>query len=180
MRRISTLILLPLLLALAAGCGPIRSTVGIIQAEQVIAEARELGAEEVSPYPMAVAEALVEKAIEEQGYADYSSSWQLAAEARDLVQATIDALPRVDVSEPPIRVDEYEGVDDPTATEPSRRVDDEDEEIEAILEEADEARREAEAEEAEKELEGEEEEEEEEEVTPAPSPWGQPPPEESP
>ncbi len=166
----SRLIPLLLLLALATGCGPIRSTVGIIQAEQVLKEAHQLGAGEHAPYPMAVAEALVAKALEEQGYADYSTSWQLATEARDLVRATIEALPRADVSEPPIRVDEYEGIEDPTATDPGRRVTDEDQEVEAILEEADEARKEAEAEEAEKEFEGEEDEPEE-EPTPAPNPW---------
>jgi outer membrane biosynthesis protein TonB len=97
MNRPLPLLILPLLLLLAAGCGPIRSTVGIIQAEQVLKEARELGAAEVAPYPMAVAEELVRKAVEEQGYADYSTSWQLATEARDLVQATLAALPRADV-----------------------------------------------------------------------------------
>lgn len=178
MSRHSTLILLPLLLALATGCGPIRSTVGIIQAEQVLKEARELGVEQTAPYPMAVAQELVAKAIEEQGYADYSTSWQLATEARDLVQAALDALPRADgVPEPPIRVDEYDGLDEPADTDPGRRVMDEDEEVEAILEEADEARKDREAEEAEREFEGEDEdeveepEEPEEEPTPSDNPW---------
>lgn len=91
MTRHSHLVLL--LLPLAAGCGPIRSTVGIVQAEQVLREARELGAEESAPYAIAVAEGLLAKSIEEQGHAEYSTSWALAIEAGDLLRATIAQLP---------------------------------------------------------------------------------------
>lgn len=179
MNRQVTLSLLPLLLALATGCGPIRSTVGIIQAEQVLREARELGAAEVAPYPMTVAEELVRKAVEEQGYADYSTSWQLATEARDLVRATLEALPRTDVQpeqEPESESDEYEGIEDPTATEPGRRHADEGEEADPLLKAAEEARQEQEQEEAEREFEepepeAEPEPDEPEETTPAPNPW---------
>jgi len=53
------LLLIPLL---ALSCGPIRSTVGIIEAEQTLKAAREAGAEEHAAYPMALAGELLRKA----------------------------------------------------------------------------------------------------------------------
>lgn len=71
-----------LMLALLVSCGPIRSTVGIIEAGQSLDAAREAGAAELAPYPFALAERLLAKAVEEQGYADYYASWKLATEAK--------------------------------------------------------------------------------------------------
>jgi len=96
MRRPSVFLLLIAALAtmaLAAGCGAIRSTVGIVQADKVVREAQESGGAEAAPYPMKVAEDLLAKAREEQGYADYSRSFQLAREARAMAQRVLDEAP---------------------------------------------------------------------------------------
>ncbi|MCP4868042.1 MAG: hypothetical protein GY898_04925 [Proteobacteria bacterium] len=78
-----------LLLLFAVGCGPIRSTVGIIQADQVIKQAREAGAETWAPYPFQLAESLYAKAIEEQGYAQYYQSWLYAKEAKTMAEEAL-------------------------------------------------------------------------------------------
>jgi hypothetical protein len=96
MRRPSVLLLLIAALAtmaLAAGCGAIRSTVGIVQADKLVRQAQEAGGAEAAPYPMEVAEDLLRKAREEQGYADYSRSFQLAREARTMAQKVLDEAP---------------------------------------------------------------------------------------
>ncbi len=97
---------LPLIVLLAfavSACGPIRSTVGIIEAEQTLKAAREAGAAELAPYPFALAERLLAKAIEEQGYADYYASWKLAVEAKGLAeeaQAAAAVAPPLPAPEP--------------------------------------------------------------------------------
>ena len=82
-----------LLLAAAPGCGAIRSTVSIIEADKVIRAAQDAGGAEAAPYPMRIAEDLLAKAREEQGYADYSRSFALAREARAVAQKALDATP---------------------------------------------------------------------------------------
>ncbi len=82
-----------LLLAVTPGCGAIRSTVSIVQADKVIRQARDAGAATAAPYPMQVAEDLLMKAREEQGYASYSRSFALAREARAVAQTALDAAP---------------------------------------------------------------------------------------
>ena len=90
-------LLLLLALAFVVGCGPIRSTVGLIEAEKVVRQARDSAGAEAAPYPMTVAEDLLAKAREEQMYADYSRSFQLAKEARAMAQQVIDAAPEVSI-----------------------------------------------------------------------------------
>ncbi len=109
-------------LLFAVGCGPIRSTVGIIQADQVIKEARQAGAERNAPYPMRIAEELIRKAVEEQGYADYYQSWLLAKEARKYAEEALAAPPAPEpppvVDPPPEAVDGFPPVPaDPPASE---------------------------------------------------------------
>ena len=71
----------PLLALLLLGCGPIRSSVGLIQAERALRDARLAGASERAPYPFTLADELLQKAKEEQGYSAYSDSLQLALES---------------------------------------------------------------------------------------------------
>jgi hypothetical protein len=106
------------------GCGPIRSTVGMIQADQVLKEARELGAEEVAPYPMQMAERLLEKAFEEQNNASYDTSWQLATEAKELAQTAIDLVPTAEgpIAPPPATGEEYDGIEDASKTPGRTRI----------------------------------------------------------
>jgi hypothetical protein len=74
---------------LASACGPVRSTVGLIRADQALAEAREINAAEHAAYAMTLAEALRDKAWEEQGYAQYDTSMNLAQEAETLAREAI-------------------------------------------------------------------------------------------
>ena len=67
--------------SLLAGCGAIRSTVGIVEAEKALRAAEEAGARETAPYATTLANQLLDKAREEQGYAEYSTSFELAREA---------------------------------------------------------------------------------------------------
>lgn len=67
--------------SLLAGCGAIRSTVGIVEAEKALRAAEEAGARETAPYATTLADQLLDKAREEQGYAEYSTSFELAREA---------------------------------------------------------------------------------------------------
>ncbi len=64
------------------GCGPIRSTVGLVEAERAIKDARAAGAQSKAPYPYTLADELLRKAREEQGYAAYFDSFTLAKEAK--------------------------------------------------------------------------------------------------
>ncbi|MCO4772747.1 MAG: DUF4398 domain-containing protein [Deltaproteobacteria bacterium] len=81
LRRLTLLLLLTFL---ATGCGAIRSTVGIIEAEKALKSAHEAGAKERAPYPTTLAEEMLDKAREELGYAEYSRSYQFAREAKEL------------------------------------------------------------------------------------------------
>jgi hypothetical protein len=81
--------ILVVLALLASACGPIRSTVGLIRADQALAEAREMNAGEHAPYPMTLAESLRAKAWEEQGYAQYDTSMNMANEAEKLAREAI-------------------------------------------------------------------------------------------
>lgn len=81
--------ILVVLALLASACGPIRSTVGLIRADKALAEAREMNAGEHAPYPMTLAESLRDKAWEEQGYAQYDTSMNMANEAEKLAREAI-------------------------------------------------------------------------------------------
>jgi hypothetical protein len=72
-----------LLLALffVVGCGPIRVTVGLVDAERAVQEAKDAGAAEHAKYPLTLAEELLSKAVEEKGYAEWEQSFILANEA---------------------------------------------------------------------------------------------------
>jgi hypothetical protein len=70
-----------LTLAILAGCGPVRVTVGLVDAERAVREARDAGAAEHAPYPLTLAEELLAKAIEEKGYAEWEQSFLFAGEA---------------------------------------------------------------------------------------------------
>ena len=87
--RTILLILVAAGLGALAACGPVRSTVVLIQADQTLREARSLGSVETAPYPTLLAEELIEKAREEQGYASYDTATQLAEEAKMLAEDAV-------------------------------------------------------------------------------------------
>ena len=72
------------MVALLCACGPIRSTVVLIQAERGLQEARALGSAELAPYPTEMSARLIAKAKEEQGYSSFDTATVLAEDARKL------------------------------------------------------------------------------------------------
>ena len=76
-------------LVLLSACGPIRSTAGLVKADRAIAEARAAGASATESYPMILAEALRQKAFEEQGYGEYDRAERLALEAEKEAQEAL-------------------------------------------------------------------------------------------
>ena len=96
MMKVSLAPLLVVFALSASACGPVRSTVGLIRADKALAEAREMNAAEHAPYPMTLAESLRDKAWEEQGYARYDTSMNMAKEAeklaREAMQVTRDIV----------------------------------------------------------------------------------------
>ena len=88
MSRQAPLFMLAALVLLGA-CGPIRSTAGLVKADRAIAEARAVGASAAESYPMVLAEALRQKAFEEQGYGEYDRAERLALEAEKEAQEAL-------------------------------------------------------------------------------------------
>lgn len=75
-----------LLLASAAGCGPVQSTSALIDADVELEGARAAGAATAAPYEFHSAEAYLHKAREKSGYAQYEAAIDYAAKARDLAK----------------------------------------------------------------------------------------------
>ena len=75
---------LMVLVALAgalAGCGPVRSTSNILDAEVQIQAARTAGAEKLAPYEWTSANLYIHKAREEVSYSDYQAGVDFAVKA---------------------------------------------------------------------------------------------------
>ena len=72
--------------ALASGCGPILSTGYIIDAEAKLAAAEAAEAPTYAPYEYTAAEAYLQKAHEELGYADYGPALDFAYKAGELAE----------------------------------------------------------------------------------------------
>jgi len=115
--------LVPLLVVFALGtsaCGPVRSTVGLIRADKALAEAREMNAFEHAPYPMTLAESLRDKAWEEQGYARYDTSMNMANEAEKLAQEAMQITRDIVAPLPPTSEDvDLFGEDEPPSEAPA-------------------------------------------------------------
>lgn len=82
---------LPILLLLVVGCGPVRSTIGVVDAERAYQEAAAAGAEQAAPYPYELAGRLLDQARDEQGYADWGESFRLAGEAQKYAEQALNA-----------------------------------------------------------------------------------------
>jgi hypothetical protein len=64
-----------------AGCGPVRSTANILDAEVQIQAARTAGAEKEAPFEWTAANLYLAKAREEVGYSDYQAGVDFAVKA---------------------------------------------------------------------------------------------------
>ena len=64
-----------------SGCGPIKSTSHLLDAEVQIQAARTAGAEKLAPYEWTAANLYFHKAKEEVGYSDYQSGVDFAEKA---------------------------------------------------------------------------------------------------
>ena len=95
-----SLLSLVLLALLVSACGPIRSTAGLVRADQALAAARDAQAEEHATYPLILAQSLRDKAWEEQGYGEYDTATSLAKEAEMLALEAISATKRALAQEP--------------------------------------------------------------------------------
>ncbi len=73
--------------AALAGCGPVRSTSVLVDAQAELDAARAIDAPKAAPYEFVAAEAYLAKAREEQSRADFEESVRLAEVARDCARA---------------------------------------------------------------------------------------------
>ena len=69
---------------LFAACGPVQSMTVIWEANSEIEGARAAEARKYAPYEIVAAEAYLDKALEEQSYADFEPAIDFATKARDL------------------------------------------------------------------------------------------------
>ena len=81
-----------------AGCGPVKSTSHLLDAEVQIQAARTAGAEKLAPYEWTAANLYIRKAREEVSYSDYQAgvdfaekAARFAAEARQRAMANANA-----------------------------------------------------------------------------------------
>ena len=95
------LLSLAFLALVLSSCGPIRSTAGLVKADQALAAARDAQAEEHAIYPLMLAQSLRDKAWEEQGYGEYDTATSLAKEAEMLAIEAISATKRAIAAEEP-------------------------------------------------------------------------------
>lgn len=87
-----------LLVLLAVGCGPVRATSVIGDAEAAVARARAADGERLAPYETIAAELYLEKAREQRGRAQYGAAEDLAKQslrfAHDAVERAGDQRSR--------------------------------------------------------------------------------------
>ncbi|MFL5310573.1 MAG: DUF4398 domain-containing protein [Myxococcales bacterium] len=94
-----------LLVLLAAGCGPVRATSVVGDAETAVARARAADGERLAPYETIAAELYLEKAREQRGRAQYGAAEDLAQQslrfARDAVERAGEQRGRVGAAPAP-------------------------------------------------------------------------------
>ena len=78
------------LLPIASACGPMQSTMVIWQADAELAGARAADAEKSAPYEMTAAGIYLDKALEEQSYADFDPAIVYGTKARDMARKARD------------------------------------------------------------------------------------------
>ena len=84
------------------GCGPLRSTAFILDAEVQIEAARTAGAEKYAPYQFTLSQLYLRKAREVVGYSDYEVGVGFAERASDQArkakEASMEAAAKTDVA----------------------------------------------------------------------------------
>ena len=85
---------------LAAGCGPVRATSVIGDAQAAVARARAADGERVAPYETISAELYLEKAREQQGRAQYGAAEELARQSLRFARDAADRAGRGPASAP--------------------------------------------------------------------------------
>ena len=75
----------------AAGCGPVRTTLTLSDAEVAIETALAADAQTYALYDLTAARAYYDKAREEEGYSDFEAATRLAGLAIDRAQRARDA-----------------------------------------------------------------------------------------
>lgn len=100
-----------LALVLAAACGPVQSATVIWQADAELAGARAADGQKNAPYEMTAAEIYLEKAREEESYADFDPAIQYGTKARDMARSAKNKAAAArnrgaPPSEPPPMIDE--------------------------------------------------------------------------
>ncbi len=86
---------------LLAGCGPVRSTAYLLDAEVQIEAARTAGAEKYAPYEWTAANLYIHKAREEVGYSDFEIALDFAQKAsRFATEARTQAMASTKRDEP--------------------------------------------------------------------------------
>ena len=115
--RASFLILALSLPTVLVACGPVRSTVVLIQADKALQEARALGSAEIAPYPTEMSSQLIEKAKEEQGYSSFDTATVLAEDARTLARDALRLAKEATATEEP--ADEEPADEEPATQEPA-------------------------------------------------------------
>ena len=80
-----------------SGCGPVKSTSHLLDAEVQIQAARTAGAEKLAPYEWTAANLYIHKAREEVGYSDFQAGVDFAEKAaRFATQAREKAMANAD------------------------------------------------------------------------------------
>ena len=90
-----------------AGCGPLRSTAHLLDADVQIQAARTAGAEKLAPYEWTAANLYILKAREEVGYSDFQAgvdfaekASRFAAQARERAMANANGEEAAPASSP--------------------------------------------------------------------------------
>ena len=83
-RARAVLLVVGLLAGLLAGCGPVKSTAYLLDAEVQLEAARTAGADKYAPYEYTGAKLYITKAREEAGYSQYQVAVDFAKKASDL------------------------------------------------------------------------------------------------
>ena len=83
-KLLSLVLLLALARLAALGCGPVESTMVIVEADTALHNAKTAGAADRSPYEFVAAEQYLHKAREMWGNADFEYAIDYATKARDL------------------------------------------------------------------------------------------------
>jgi hypothetical protein len=83
MTRVLAAVSLLCVFGLGAGCGPVRSTAFLLDADINIQAAKTAGAERYSPYEWTSANLYLKKAREEVGYSDFETAVTFAQKASE-------------------------------------------------------------------------------------------------